>query len=233
MLLLTEFCSGGALSEALGAAREKQPSTEIDTRGLLVILHQVFRAVAHLHAQTPPIAHRDLKMENVLLAGPLPSCLAGMSRVLLCDFGSATTRAKVYEGRKEIVEEEERIQAKTTMAYRAPEMVDLYQQKRVDHHVDLWALGVLTFTACFNRFPFDPASPLGILSGHFQCPPPLGSLEEEKVAREVISATLQIDPEARPPASKILQMLEGLRLPRAGSTDEGPVWEDLKGEEAV
>ena len=40
-----------------------------------------------------------------------------------CDFGSATTRAKVYEGRREILEEEETIQKTTTIAYRAPEMV--------------------------------------------------------------------------------------------------------------
>jgi len=42
-----------------------------------------------------------------------------------CDFGSATTRAKVYEGRREILEEEETIQKTTTIAYRAPEMVRL------------------------------------------------------------------------------------------------------------
>ena len=42
-------------------------------------------AIACLHQQDPPIAHRDLKLENLLFTGD--------GKVLkLCDFGSATTR---------------------------------------------------------------------------------------------------------------------------------------------
>lgn len=41
---------------------------------------------------------------------------------MLCDFGSTTTRAKVYETTLEISEEEENIRRTTTPAYRAPEV---------------------------------------------------------------------------------------------------------------
>lgn len=41
---------------------------------------------------------------------------------VLCDFGSATTRAQVYATEQERAVEEERIRKQTTPAYRAPEV---------------------------------------------------------------------------------------------------------------
>ena len=49
------------------------------------IFYQCCRAVEHLHAQKPPVVHRDLKIENLLFDE------RGM--VKLIDFGSATTQA--------------------------------------------------------------------------------------------------------------------------------------------
>ena len=56
-------------------------------------------STAHLIAkwrQVPSIAHRDVKIENVLLDCSVQECLAARGRVVLCDFGSATTRAQVW-----------------------------------------------------------------------------------------------------------------------------------------
>lgn len=41
---------------------------------------------------------------------------------VLCDFGSATSRARVYVGPEEIAAEEDNIRKHTTPAYRAPEV---------------------------------------------------------------------------------------------------------------
>jgi hypothetical protein len=46
----------------------------------------------------------------------------GESQWVLCDFGSTTTRAKVYESTLEISEEQDNIRRTTTPAYRAPEV---------------------------------------------------------------------------------------------------------------
>ena len=41
-------------------------------------------AVATLHGSHPPIIHRDLKLENLLIS-------SSRTGIKLCDFGSATT----------------------------------------------------------------------------------------------------------------------------------------------
>ena len=48
-----------------------------------IVLPQVCRAVDYLHRHTPPIAHRDLKLENVLVGKH--------HTIKLCDFGSCVT----------------------------------------------------------------------------------------------------------------------------------------------
>ena len=54
----------------------------------------------------------------------------------MADFGEATP---FREGRTLTLEV-------GTLMYRAPEMVDLHRGKRIDHRVDVWALGTLLYT---------------------------------------------------------------------------------------
>jgi serine/threonine protein kinase len=46
---------------------------------------QLVHAVSGLHNSSPPIVHRDLKLENLLID-------TGGKKLKLCDFGSATTK---------------------------------------------------------------------------------------------------------------------------------------------
>ena len=50
---------------------------------VLQILAQTSCAIQHMHKQSPPMIHRDLKIENLLLSESFT--------IKLCDFGSATT----------------------------------------------------------------------------------------------------------------------------------------------
>ena len=74
-----EFCPTN-LSEVMTKRNCKPypPST------VAKIFAQVTSAVAKMHRASPPIVHRDLKLENLLVddTGKL---------IKLCDFGSATT----------------------------------------------------------------------------------------------------------------------------------------------
>lgn len=68
---------GGSLVEVLQAR-----TTALDPDSITRIFYQTCRAVSHMHSQVPPIVHRDLKIENLLISSE--------STIKLCDFGSAT-----------------------------------------------------------------------------------------------------------------------------------------------
>lgn len=53
-LLVTELCKGGSLIDCMGTAIE--PET------VLKIIYQITKAIGHMHSQSPPITHRDIKV---------------------------------------------------------------------------------------------------------------------------------------------------------------------------
>lgn len=127
------------------------------------ILHlfcDVCEAVSCLHHSQPPIIHRDLKIENILIR---EHCT-----YLLCDFGSATTR-ELDPNVQGIHAIEEEINKYTTISYRSPEMIDLYSKKVITTKSDIWALGCLLYKLCYFTLPFGE-SPLRIQSGQFTIP---------------------------------------------------------------
>ncbi|KAI1239844.1 hypothetical protein IHE44_0011279 [Lamprotornis superbus] len=122
-LLLTELCKG-QLVEFLKKVECKGP---ISCDTVLKIFYQTCRAVQHMHKQKPPIIHRDLKVENLLISN--------QGTIKLCDFGSATTIAYYpdynWSAQKRALVEEE-ITRNTTPMYRTPEMIDLYSNFPID-----------------------------------------------------------------------------------------------------
>ncbi len=89
-----------------------------------------------MHGNNPPYTHRLAVISSVgqpvvlfLIRVPLSQGLESgdvlqdqKGNWVLCDFGSATTRAQVYETPAEIAVEENVIMKKTTPTYRAPEV---------------------------------------------------------------------------------------------------------------
>jgi AP2-associated kinase len=64
-LILMEYCAGGHLVDFLNTRLQNRLS-EYEA---LHIFSQVCQAVSHLHSQRPQaIIHRDIKVENVLIA---------------------------------------------------------------------------------------------------------------------------------------------------------------------
>jgi serine/threonine-protein kinase SRK2 len=85
MALVLEYAPGGTLTDAVVGRWESALErgglhlTEPEARFLF---RQFADAIAFCHASR--VAHRDLKLDNTLLDGPLPA-----ARVKLCDFGFA------------------------------------------------------------------------------------------------------------------------------------------------
>ncbi|KAL6709407.1 Ark- serine/threonine protein kinase [Coniothyrium glycines] len=161
VFLLMEYCSGGGLIDFMNT-RLQHRLTEPE---ILNIFSDVAEGVATMHYLKPPLLHRDLKVENVLI-----TTANGSKIYKLCDFGStapprpaATTAA---EGR--LIEED--VQKHTTMQYRSPEMVDVYRKQPIDEKSDIWALGVLLYKLCYYTTPFEEVGQMAILNATFKYP---------------------------------------------------------------
>ncbi|KAI7821488.1 kinase-like domain-containing protein, partial [Kickxella alabastrina] len=150
--ILMEHCSGDVL-----ALMNTRISMFLDEATILHIFSDACKGVAHMHYQQPPLLHRDLKVENILVTSS--------GNYKLCDFGSATSNMISPDAR--IPRRHPRM---TTLEYRAPEMIDLYLRRGINEKADIWALGVLLYKLCYFKTPFDNASPLAILNAEYSIP---------------------------------------------------------------
>ncbi|XP_072971555.1 protein kinase domain-containing protein ppk38-like isoform X1 [Typha angustifolia] len=156
-LLVMEFCE-----KSLVSALENRGSGYFEEKDILIIFRDICNAVFAMHNQSPPIAHRDLKAENILLGSD--------GAWKLCDFGSTSTNHKCFNRLEEMGIEEDNIRKHTTPAYRAPEMWDLYRREVISEKVDIWALGCLLYRICYFKSAFDGESKLQVLNGNYRIP---------------------------------------------------------------
>uniref|UniRef100_A0A7N8X8Q1 Cyclin-G-associated kinase n=1 Tax=Mastacembelus armatus TaxID=205130 RepID=A0A7N8X8Q1_9TELE len=160
-LILTELCKG-QLVDFIKRVEQRAPLS-CDT--VLKIFYQTCRAVQHMHKQKPPIIHRDLKIENLLISN--------QGTIKLCDFGSATTVSHYpdysWSAQKRSMVEDE-ITRNTTPAYRTPEMIDLYSNFPINEKQDIWALGCILYLLCFKQHPFEEGAKLQIVNGKYSIP---------------------------------------------------------------
>ncbi|XP_064624452.1 cyclin-G-associated kinase-like isoform X2 [Lineus longissimus] len=184
-LILTELCSGGQLVDVLASLPKPLTCDEV-----IQIFAQTCKAVHHMHKQKPPVIHRDLKIENLLLSS--------RGFIKLCDFGSATSKAHYPDHswssiKRSMVEDE--ITQNTTPMYRTPEMLDLYLNFPINEAMDIWALGCILFTLCFKEHPFEDSAKLRIINANYTIP---ASDQEFVVLHDMIRSMLQVDPRDRP-----------------------------------
>ena len=161
VFLLMEYCNGGGLIDFMNT-RLQNRLTEPE---ILKIFSDVSQGVAWMHYLKPPLLHRDLKVENVLITS------SGASRLYkLCDFGSAApprpAATSAQEGR--LIEDD--VQRHTTLQYRSPEMIDVYRKQPIDEKSDIWALGVLLYKLCYYKTPFEEQGQMAILNASFKYP---------------------------------------------------------------
>lgn len=177
-LIMLEYVAGGNLAQYL---KETGKMSEYEVRRLM---RQQLEAVAHCHARN--IAHRDLKLEHILL---------DLSRnVKIIDFGLACQSppdefSTLFCG---------------SHLYVAPEI--LRKQPYLPQKVDIWSLGIILYVLLFSRFPFfsEDRGELArrIASGEFRFP--RTSHEPSTDAKELVTRMLALDPSMRPTCDELL-----------------------------
>lgn len=199
VLLLMEYCSGLGLIDFMNTRLTQR----LSEREVLSIMGQITTAVAMCHHLEPPIIHRDIKIENLLVDGN--------GTYKLCDFGSAVNYTKVPSNQQELQLLYDDIMKHTTPQYRAPEMIDLSRALPIDDKSDVWALGIFLYKLCYFTTPFELPNHrsiqdleqliLACLKGlRFPLSPRYSSR-----LQNVINCCLREDPRRRPNALQLLQ----------------------------
>jgi Tol biopolymer transport system component len=163
----------------------------------VAILRDVCDALAHAHEHR--IIHRDIKPDNVLLAG---------RHAMVTDFGVA----KAATGATRPAPLTATGMALGTPAYMAPEQIAA--DPALDYRADIYAVGVLAYEVLAGRLPFTAASPQGILVGHLANPPAPISTHRADIPpalAELVMKCLEKRPEDRwQSAAELVRRLEAL-----------------------
>ncbi|KAN0114729.1 hypothetical protein V8E51_004273 [Hyaloscypha variabilis] len=204
VFLLMEFCNGGGLIDFMNT-RLQNRLTEPE---ILKIFSDVAEGVACMHYLKPPLLHRDLKVENVLI-----TTTGSSKRFKLCDFGSTAPPRPAAETAAQCRLIEDDVQKHTTMQYRSPEMIDVYRKLPIDEKSDIWALGVLLYKLCYYTTPFEAQGQLAILNASFKFPNyPVFSDKLKKL----IASMLKENPKSRPNIYQVLReacLMQGIEVP--------------------
>ena len=158
---------------SLGSYLKVQPNSRIPEKYCKKIFKKIAKALKYMHSLN--IAHRDIKLENVILFEDLTP--------KLIDFGFSTCiesskKVKIFCG---------------TPSYMAPEVVQRREYK--GENADIWALGVLLFVSLTGVFPFKGATDQELYKKINHAEYPRGELLFTRSGADLISKMLTINPD--------------------------------------
>lgn len=175
--LVMEYVSDRSLYSYL----KSKPTRRVSESEARNIFKQITAAIDYCHSRS--IAHRDVKLENIILDD--------QSRVKLIDFGFAIAcskeRLNVFCG---------------TPSYMAPEIVS--KKEYFGPPVDVWSLGIVMFSLICGKFPFKGTDEKDlyrkIAKGQFEIP-----AEVSHTAKSLLQKILVVNPAERITTRQILQ----------------------------
>ncbi|XP_031268813.1 MDIS1-interacting receptor like kinase 2-like [Pistacia vera] len=200
LYLVYEYVKRGSLRKVLYGLEGK---VELDWAARVKIVQGVAHAIAYLHHDcSPPIVHRDISLNNILLEADFEPRLSdfGTARLLNPDTSNWTTVAGSY-------------------GYMAPELA---LTMRVTDKSDVYSFGVVTLEVMMGRHPGELLTSLSSSRTSLsenpelflkdvldqRLPPPTGQLAEEVVfVINVALACTRTTPEERPSMRFVAQEL--------------------------
>jgi polo-like kinase 1 len=169
--ILLELCSNQTLNEIL---KRRKRLTELEVQ---YYVFQITKALKYIH--THKIIHRDLKLGNCFINNKL--------ELKLGDFGLAAKLEFEGQRRKTVC---------GTPNYIAPEILE--KKNGHSYEVDVWSLGVVTYTLLYGRPPFETADVKltykKIKMNSYSFPE---NIKAHVFSKKFISSLLVIDPSKR------------------------------------
>ena len=138
--IITEFAPNGTLQDILDK-EQLRPKTEPE---ILRYFTMIVQGVNYLHGVG--IIHRDLKPDNIFMGidGLLKIGDYGLSKIL--------SHSKKYASSKYV---------RTAPIFKAPELI---RNKGHRDKVDEWALGVILYFMCSQKWPYDADDEVGLIN---------------------------------------------------------------------
>jgi serine/threonine protein kinase len=179
--LVVEYVDGPSLAEVVA---EQGP---LQTGNLHSVAIGVATALTAIHGAG--VIHRDLKPRNVLFSLGVPKVI---------DFGIA----RAFEATSQHTRTDQMV---GTVAYMAPERFDATGGRVVSPAADVFAWGAVVTYAGTGRTPFAADSAAATAARILTQPPELSGLPGP--LRELVALTLAKEPQDRPSAHELLDML--------------------------
>lgn len=177
-----EFVAGGSLDRFWRSYGNRfvPVETAVD------ILTQLCQGLALAHGGSPPIVHRDIKPQNILIGYDATGL-----RVKVSDFGLA----------KRVNPLSLMASARGTVAFKAPET---FLDPSTDSCTgDVWAIGMTAYMLLTDRLPFDAVAEMDLLAGRGfdrkPLPPSRFNIDIDDTLERIVLRALSVAPDDRYP----------------------------------